>query len=393
MPEISVIVPVYNVEKYLSQCLDSILAQTFCDIEIICVNDGAKDNSRKILEEYKKKDKRIIVIDKQNGGLSSARNTGLKYAKGNFISFIDSDDWISSDMLEKLYNNITGLNTDISMCGVNVFDENTKKIKEDGYFNFSVFPLWFDYNVFSYIDTKPFTMEVPVMAWNKLYRHSFLEACNAQFPERKIFEDGAFFFSVYFKTKRVSLIREPLYYYRINRKSSILNNNDEKFLDIIDIVNLMFEELKKSDIFEDVKYDFYKHKADDIIYRYKTIKKPFKRSFAKKFKKDSCLLNEKYFDLAKVNNDNPVTYKCLCEIKNNTSILAKYRYKFIKRFMRKIIQVLETDKNIYYFKFWSLKIKLKKKPEFFEINYKNDKIFVCIFRVIKFSIKFEYSKL
>ena len=122
-PEISVVVPVYNVEKYLKQCLDSILVQTFSNIEIICVNDGSTDNSRKILEEYKKRDFRIKIVDKKNGGLSSARNAGMKVATGEFYSFIDSDDWIDKTMLEKLYENITALNTDISICAVHQFDE------------------------------------------------------------------------------------------------------------------------------------------------------------------------------------------------------------------------------------------------------------------------------
>ena len=234
MPKISVIVPVFNVEKYLAQCLESILGETFTDIEIICVNDGSTDNSENILKTYKLRDKRIIIINKENGGLSSSRNSGLKQAKGEFISFIDSDDWISPYMLEKLYNNITKQNTDISMCAVNVFDENTKMLKEDRYFNLSVFPVSFDNKVFSYEDTKTFTLEIPVMAWNKLYRRAFLEECKTEFPEGKIFEDGAFFFSIYFKTKRVSILREPLYFYRINREGSILKNNHEKFFDIIE---------------------------------------------------------------------------------------------------------------------------------------------------------------
>ena len=91
-PLISVIVPVYNVEKYLYTCLDSILNQTYSNIEIICVNDGSTDKSRKILEEYRKKDSRIRIVDKENGGLSSARNAGMRVAKGEFYSFIDSDD-------------------------------------------------------------------------------------------------------------------------------------------------------------------------------------------------------------------------------------------------------------------------------------------------------------
>ena len=103
-PLISIIVPVYNVEKYLKKCLDSILSQTYKNFEVIIVNDGSPDNSQKIIDEYKKKDKRIIVLEKENGGLSSARNYGIEHANGKYISFVDADDYIEKDYVEKLYD-------------------------------------------------------------------------------------------------------------------------------------------------------------------------------------------------------------------------------------------------------------------------------------------------
>ena len=156
-PKISVIVPVYNVEKYIKKCLDTIISQTFSDIEIICVNDGSTDSSRKILEEYKNKDSRIIIIDKKNGGLSSARNAGMKVAMGEYISFIDSDDWIEETMLEKLYNNMTTLNTDITICAVHQFDETKQAIDDTNpYYTLEFFDETFTNRAFSYKETKPF---------------------------------------------------------------------------------------------------------------------------------------------------------------------------------------------------------------------------------------------
>ena len=394
MPEISVIVPVYNVEKYIKQCLDSILNQTFSDFELICVNDGTLDNSRLILEEYKEKDSRIIIIDKENGGLSSARNAGMKAAKGRFISFVDSDDWIEPDMLENLYQNITSLDTDISICAVHLYDDEKKTVKDDeAYFNLSVFPESFDNRAFSYKDTRDFTMNVPVMAWNKLYRRSLIEECSAAFPEGKIFEDGPFFFSIYFKTKKVSIVRKPLYFYRINREGSIVKKGGEQLFDIVDVINLMFEELKKSDIFEYVKYDFFKQKADDIIYRYDIIPLHFKSRFAKKVKNESVLLDEKYFNFTRINQNEPVTYRALLAVKNKTSIFAFFWYKFTMRFMYKVMQVLYTENNIYYFKFWSLKFRIKKRPKLCDIWYEADRIYIVLFTLLKFSFRFEYSKL
>ncbi len=116
MPKISIIVPVYNVENYLKKCLDSIVNQTFKDIEIILINDGSTDNSLNICKEYAKKDHRIRLINKPNGGLSSARNVGIDLSTGEYLGFVDSDDWIALNMYEKLYNLCKIFNADISQC-------------------------------------------------------------------------------------------------------------------------------------------------------------------------------------------------------------------------------------------------------------------------------------
>jgi glycosyltransferase involved in cell wall biosynthesis len=116
-PEISIIVPVYNVEKYLEKCLKSILHQIFSDFELILIDDGSTDSSGRICDEYLKRDSRIKVFHKENGGLSSARNYGIEKSTGKYIGFVDSDDYIAKDMYEVLYNNLQRENADVSMCG------------------------------------------------------------------------------------------------------------------------------------------------------------------------------------------------------------------------------------------------------------------------------------
>ena len=116
LPCISLIVPIYNVELYLSQCVESILIQTYTNLEVILVDDGSTDNCGKICDDYRNIDSRIIVIHKQNGGLSDARNTGIEIATGNYLCFIDSDDWIEPDMIEFLYNNLVNYDADLYMC-------------------------------------------------------------------------------------------------------------------------------------------------------------------------------------------------------------------------------------------------------------------------------------
>lgn len=116
-PKISIIVPVYNVEKYIRRCLDSLAVQTFTDWECICVDDGTPDNSGAICDEYAQKDGRFVVIHKENGGVSSARNVGLDVAKGEYVTFCDSDDWVEKNWLSEQYNDITNGNFDVCICG------------------------------------------------------------------------------------------------------------------------------------------------------------------------------------------------------------------------------------------------------------------------------------
>jgi len=134
---ISIIVPIYNVEIYLEKCLNSIINQTYKNIEILLINDGSSDNSLRICKKYQKKDKRIVLINKKNGGLSSARNAGIDKASGNYLLFIDSDDYIEIDMIEKLYNNIKSNNADISICNFFITKKN-KDRKNKSCKNFTV---------------------------------------------------------------------------------------------------------------------------------------------------------------------------------------------------------------------------------------------------------------
>ncbi len=394
MPKISVIVPVYNVEKYLKQCLESIINQTFKDIEIICVNDGSLDKSRKILEEYKNKDSRIRIIDKKNGGLSSARNAGLRFSTGEYISFIDSDDWIDETMFEKLYNNITKMNTDISICAVHRFDEKKSQIDDSNpYFTLEYFNETFDNKVFSYKDTTHFLMDVCVMAWNKLYRKSFLDELGVEFPEGLIFEDGPFFFSIFFKTNRVSIIRDFLYYYRINRKGSIVQKGGKHFIDIIDVVDLMYNSIKDTPVFDEIKSEFLKRKINDIVYRYGLVNIFYKWKFYRKIKNKKYLFDDDVFKEESTTKELQLIYLKLIEMRDKNNIIRFYKNKYKIKFMYKIMQILYTEENIYYLKYRKLILRIKKHPKICDIWYQDDRIYVVLFYRIKFNFKFEYSKL
>lgn len=222
MPKISVIVPVYNVEKYIYKCIDSILSQTFTDFEIILVDDGSPDNCGNICDEYAKSDNRISVIHRENGGLSAARNSGIdwifKNSDSEYLTFIDSDDSIAENYLEKL---ITGMNenTDVVSCKLNFFIEETKKSETDGSFNTTPEQftgkeaVWHLYKMNGKVRTE---------ACAKLYRkHLFSDI---RFPEGKIHEDQFIIPILLYNSRNVVAIDDPLYTYYI-RKGSITHGN------------------------------------------------------------------------------------------------------------------------------------------------------------------------
>ena len=394
MTAISVIVPVYNVENYLVKCLDSIINQTLTDIEIICVNDGSTDTSRQILETYKRKDSRIKIIDKQNGGLSSARNAGFKHATGEYISYIDSDDWVDITMLEKLYKNIKKHDGEIAICAVHQYDDTKKELCEpQSYFSLETFDKTFDDKTFTYMDTKEFLNDVCVMAWNKLYKKSFLDKCEATFPEGLIFEDGPFFFSIFFKAKKVSIIRDFLYYYRINRQGSIVQSSGEKYINIIDIVNLMTKEVSKTPIFEEVRNEFYRSKANDILYRYDLTPIKLKRKFSKKFKKESILLDETLFDYSQIIKEMPIVYRRICELGNKAGLIQLFWWKIVRRIKYKTMEIMYKEPGVYYFKFWKHIYRLKKRDDIYNFWYENERVYIQFMGRYRFSFKFEYAAL
>lgn len=255
MYKLSVIIPVFNVENYLNKCLDSICNQTLTDIEIICVNDGSTDNSLNILKEYSKKDSRIKIISKENEGQSTARNLGIKESQGEYLAFVDSDDFIELDMLEKLYIKAKNNNLDIVMCKIATYDNQTEEIKDNvWYYMLGVFRD-FDKDIFSHKDTKEFTCNIAVTPYNKIYKTSMIKDNNILFPEGLIFEDEKFFFDVYLRSKKVSIVDEFLYYYRVNRKGSTVNIAKENdYTDIIPISKQIRETFKETNNYEEYKH-------------------------------------------------------------------------------------------------------------------------------------------
>lgn len=228
---ITIVVPIYNVERYLEKCLTSIILQTYKNLEIILVNDGSTDNSLKICEEFKKNDDRIKIINQKNAGLSAARNTGINEATGEYIAFIDSDDFVSCKFIENLYKEALKNNCDIVCCDFYYINEIEKKwyIKEK------------ENKVYTSIeaikDIFIGKQNTEVMTWNKLYRLELFNKYDIRFPVGKLNEDNFTTYKLYYYSNTISLINDKLYYY-LQRKNSIMNTSfNKKRLDILDSIS------------------------------------------------------------------------------------------------------------------------------------------------------------
>lgn len=224
MPEISVIVPVYKVEPYIHKCVDSILTQTFTDYELILVDDGSPDTCGNICDEYAQKDARIHVIHKENGGLSDARNAGMKITCGEYVIFIDSDDYIDADMLSYLYENLKKADADMATCGIyEVYADRIEKQEEEPDFVCS------GEEAFRCI-LRGHTIRGEI--WNKLIKRSCIS--DLEFPKGKLYEDIFYTVDMMQRIKTVAVGTKPKYYY-LHRSDSITGKAYRpKLFDIID---------------------------------------------------------------------------------------------------------------------------------------------------------------
>ena len=220
-PLLSVIVPVYKVENYLQRCLDSIISQTYKNLEIILVDDGSPDNSGKICDEYVQKDKRIKVIHQKNKGQGAARNAGIGASKGELITFIDSDDWIECNMYEIMISKLRQYNLDIIKCAI--VETDGSKTKRELNHKTTKINVVISENIFDLYFTE-FTCKV---IWNGVYKRNIIE--NVEYPEGLVAEDNYVSGMYLHKAKRIMLIDNILYNYFINMSGVSKNKNINKF--------------------------------------------------------------------------------------------------------------------------------------------------------------------
>ena len=243
--KLSIIVPVYGVEKYIDKCLNSLVKQSLKEIEIIVVNDGTKDNSQKIIDKYVKEyPDKIKSYIKENGGQGSARNYGLKKATGEYIGYVDSDDFVEKDMYKKLYNKAKENNYDIVVCGNYNVSEDYQNKNIDAFIN--------NYNT----DLENIFFG-KMAVWNKIYKRDILIKNKLEFKEKVWYEDLAFTLKAIMNSNTFAFIDEPLYDYLIREGSTMNNSNVQRNLEILDAFNDILSYIqhnKKEEYFSKIEF-------------------------------------------------------------------------------------------------------------------------------------------
>ena len=303
--KLSIIVPVYGVEKYIDKCLNSLVKQSLKEIEIIVVNDGTKDNSQKIIDKYVKKyPDKIKSYIKENGGQGSARNYGLKKTTGEYIGYVDSDDFVEKDMYKKLYNKAKENNYEIVVCGNYNVSEDYQNKNIDAFIN--------NYNT----DLENIFFG-KMAVWNKIYKRDILIKNKLEFKEKVWYEDLAFTLKAIMNSNTFAFIDEPLYDYLIREGSTMNNSNVQRNLEILDAFNDILSYIqhnKKEEYFNKIEF-----LAIDHIY-ISAIVRVLKADSDKNIKKETI---EKLINYMNKNFPNYKSNKYINTLSKNRKIIYK----------------------------------------------------------------------
>ena len=249
MKSVSVIVPFYNVENYIEKCLETLVNQNLEDIEIILVNDGSKDRSKIIVDKFLKQyPEKIVYLEKENGGLSDARNYAIPHAKGEYIAFLDSDDYVEKTMYKDMYELAKKENSDMVECDFYWEYPDKNKRKED--------------KGVIYNGKKEMLEKVRVVAWNKLIKKEILEKSRVLFPKGLRYEDVEFTYKLVPYLDKVSFLKKPCIHY-IQREGSISNNQNERNKEIFQVLDNVIKFYKENNL-----YDEYKDELEYVYVRY-----------------------------------------------------------------------------------------------------------------------------
>ena len=290
MPEISVILPVFNSEEFVRKSIESVLAQTFEDFELIIVNDGSTDSSKDIIDSFK--DDRIRLINQSNQGPGAARNNALKMAQGRYVMYLDSDDWFTSDALEVAYGEITKFDADMTFFKMINFDG--ERYYENDWFELKTLQS-FKNRAFKPSETPGSIFDLSVGVCQKIYNRSFLERIDARFPEGIFFEDMPFFYYVYLKAERISIVNRHLYVRR-KHTSSITNVVDEKFFDTVPAGQVLMRIFIENGWYDAYKFDLLAYKINGPRFALRDMPLKYKSHMFDLIKRDyEAIKSTKYY--------------------------------------------------------------------------------------------------
>jgi len=312
---ISVVIPIYNVEQYLSKCIESVQKQTYRNIEIILVDDESPDKCGQICDAYAESDNRIRVIHKKNGGLSDARNVGIEKAKGEYIVFIDSDDYVSEKYIDILYKLCKKYSYGIAQCGYLPFDKENFKPTNDEILEKSI----------DKIEALSMEGENNVetnIAWNKMYKRDLFD--NIKYPVGKIHEDEATTYKLIYKAENIAVTNQKLYYYRQRSESIMQEKYNLKRLDYIEAL--------------EGRLEYYKYNKEKYLYYHTLILYCFAL-------KDAYILAEKYIE-----NSNEICKKLKIKLKQNYKKIIFCKQTGINKIIK--ITLFLVSPKIYKKLFW-----------------------------------------
>ena len=326
-PKISIIICAYNREEYLKRCLNSVKNQTLKNIEIICADDGSTDNTLDVFRKYANKDHRFKFFTQKNSGPGVARNKAIKMATGEYIMFLDSDDWIELNTCEELYKKVKLNDLDILLFLMKNYSEETGEYYEDSYYNLTPIPDDFENKVFSHEDISNIIFSISISACQKIYKRSLVK--KVHFAEKLLFEDNPFFWGVMLQAKRMSLLKKH-FYLRSRHTSSITSEYDNKYFDVIPISNKVISIFKELILVNMYKYQLTNYKINYISQWYHMMEEKYKNTFWDLMHDDFQKLHEdKKIDSLMLNNLNePNKLFYLRTLKSRSYVELDYLEKY-----------------------------------------------------------------
>lgn len=336
-PIVSVIMPVYNGETYLRQCLDSVVNQTLKEIEIICVDDGSSDRSVEILKEYAAKDERVMVLQQANAGAGAARNNGLLKASGKYLSFLDSDDFFETDMLEKAVEKIAADRADFVVFRCDHYLNDTNTFKKAAYtLKKQTLPPYTPFN-FRQITDNVFKAFVG-WAWDKVYDREFVMKHNLKFQEQRTSNDMLFVFSALVLAKRITYLDTVLAHQRRNNGESLSNTREKSWFCFYNALKALRDVLKEKGLYEELKKDFVNYAVHFSLWNLNTIT-------GECYEKLYTKLHEEWFEELEVTGHDEDYFYNKTEYKQLADIL-RYDFKEYNTKLSVVIPVYNAEKYI-----------------------------------------------